>query len=189
MRIFSTILILLSIVFSSVIVQAKNKNEIIFQKGTITLSNGTTLNGLVALKNAYSEDEVLFKKDESSNKIYTYPISKLSKVYFGNTNFNVHYISIDNSKTQIALLETITDNKIKLYKANFYKEIPLGKNNRTIKREETYFINYMGEFIALKGNDFKNDLEYLLSDEQAYVERIKTYNKVGINELHQIFID
>lgn len=170
-------------------VSAKNNKENALQQGKLTLTNGTVLSGWLSIRISHGEDEVLYKKEKTGTKIYSYPVSELSNFYIGNSHYKVQYVPLQGDKSQLAILESITKGDDKLYKASYYQEFALGKNNSAVKRVESYFLKYQGRYLALSGDDFKERLKDIWADEQAYLEKLNSYEKVGVDELHKLLID
>ena len=170
-------------------VSAKNNKENALQQGKLTLANGTVLNGWLSIRISHGEDEVLYKKEKTGTKIYSYPVSELSNFSIGNSHYKVQYVPLQGDKSQLAILESITKGDDKLYKASYYQEFALGKNNSAVKRVESYFLKYQGRYLALSGDDFKERLKDIWADEQAYLEKLNSYEKVGVDELHKLLVD
>ncbi|MFN8261147.1 MAG: hypothetical protein U0X41_09465 [Chitinophagales bacterium] len=170
-------------------VSAKNNKENALQQGKLTLANGTVLNGWLSIRISHGEDEVLYKKERTGTKIYSYPVSELSDFSIGHSHYKVQYIPLQGDKSQLAILESITKGEDKLYKASYYQEFALGKNNSVIKRVESYYLKHLGRYLVLSGNDFKERLKDIWADEQAYLEKLNSYEKVGVEELHELLVD
>ena len=170
-------------------VSAKNNKENALQQGKLTLANGTVLNGWLSIRISHGEDEVLYKKERTGTKIYSYPVSELSDFSIGHSHYKVQYIPLQGDKSQLAILESITKGEDKLYKASYYQEFALGKNNSVIKRVESYYLKHLGRYLVFSGNDFKERLKDIWADEQAYLEKLNSYEKVGVEELHELLVD
>lgn len=75
-------------------VSAKNNKENALQQGKLTLANGTVLNGWLSIRISHGEDEVLYKKERTGTKIYSYPVSELSDFSIGHSHYKVQYIPL-----------------------------------------------------------------------------------------------
>ena len=185
-------LFLLFIIFSGLYpthLHAKGSKEVTYQNGFIQLINGYQSNGLLSLKKSHGEDIVLFRQYKDSPKTYQYAISKLRAFQIGTTVHLVRYIQTPDGKVALAILTPVIPGNSTIFSASYYQQITLGKNNSMLKRMKTPYLLHRGEYIALSGADYKQKLADLWADEQAYLEKLNSYDKIGMEELQQILTD
>lgn len=170
-------------------VQAKCKQAPIFQNGSVHLQNGFKATGWVSLKKSHGEDIVLFKQSNNSLKTYQYPVSEISAFQIGEQQYLVRNVQALNGKDALAVLKPVIPDNTTIYTATYYQEVALGKNNSKLQRIETPYLLHRGDYIALSGADYKKKLADLWADEQAYLEKLNSYDKIGMEELQQILTD